>query len=197
MKIAIIVGSVRLGCVSDRLAIWVKNEVDKHADSEIIDLKDYPMPFMEESSSPRFNPQRKPTADVQKWLNKIVEFDGYIIVTPEYNRSTSAVLKNAIDYIDYQLEDKPVGLVGHGSTGGAQAIETLRSVLPQIGVVTLPPVVYFSNRVDESVNEDGKLSQELLKSAYGPQNSLDTLVQSLFKYTTALSEMRNKESKKQ
>lgn len=191
MKIAIIIGSVRQNRVSDKLAHWINNELKNSAQTEIIDLKDYDLPFMEEPISPRYNPSRNPSPNVKKWLDKISEFDGYVIVTPEYNRSTSAVLKNAIDHLDYQMEDKPVALVGHGSNGGAQAISTLRAVLPQVGAITVPPVVYFSNKVDESIDKDGVLNNELIENPYGPQSSLVKLVESLSEYTTALLQMRN------
>lgn len=191
MKIAIIIGSVRQSRVSDKLASWINNELKQTAQTEIVDLKNYNLPFMEEPVSPRYNPNRSPSPNVKKWLDKISEFDGYVIVTPEYNRSTSAVLKNAIDHLDYQMEDKPVALVGHGSNGGAQAISTLRAVLPQVGAVTIPPVVYFSSKVDESINQDGVLNKDLSDNPYGPQSSLVKLIESLTKYTSVLMNFNN------
>src|SRR4051812_12849091 len=96
-KIAVIVGSTREGRMSDKLAKWVAEEVKKESEVEIVDLRDYPMPFFEEAVPPRYNPGRTPSPEVQKWLDKVGEFDGYVLVTPEYNRSMSSVLKNALE----------------------------------------------------------------------------------------------------
>jgi NAD(P)H-dependent FMN reductase len=127
---------------------------------------------------------------VQKWLDKVAEFDGYVIVTPEYNRSTSAVIKNAIDYLDYQMENKPVALVGHGSSGGAQAIATLRMALPCVGAVTVPQALFFTDRVGEAIDEAGVLKEELRDNPYGPQTNLETQAKSLVWYADALKAAR-------
>jgi len=186
-KIAVVIGSVRTDRQSDKLAKWVSDEVSKVAQVETLDLKDYPMPFMDEAISPRYNPERQPAPEVQKWLDKVAEFDGYVLVTPEYNRSTSAVLKNAIDYLDYQMEKKPVALVGHGSAGGAQAIANLRMVLPGVGAVSVPQALFFTDRVGEAIDENGVLKEELAEAPYGPQSNLKTLAETLTWYADALS----------
>lgn len=191
-KIAVVVGSVREGRVSDKLAKWVAEEVKKSADVEVLDLCDYPMPFFEEAQSPRYNPERKPKPEVKKWLDKVAEFDGYVLVTPEYNRSTSAVLKNAIDYLDYQMEQKPVALVGHGSTGGAQAVANLRMALPGVGAVSVPQALFFSDRIADVIDETGTLKAELRGAPYGPQTNLKAAIESLLWYTEALAAARKK-----
>ena len=190
-KIAVIVGSTREGRQTHKLAKWVAAEVGEHADVETLDLRDYPMPFFNEATSPRYTPDRKPAADVKKWLDKVAEFDGYVLVTPEYNRSTSAVLKNALDFLAYEMEQKPVALVGHGSTGGAQAIANLRMALPGVGAVSIPQALFFSDRLtDESIDEDGNLKQEIAERPYGPQGQLEAQAQSLLWYTEALKAAR-------
>src|SRR6266702_2850981 len=98
-KIAVVVGSTRAGRQTDKLAGWAAKEVGKLAEVEVLDLRDYPLPFFDEAVSPRYNPERAPAPEVKKWLDKVAEFDGYVLVTPEYNRSTSAVLKNALDFL--------------------------------------------------------------------------------------------------
>lgn len=189
-KIAVVVGSIREGRVTDTLAKWVAVEAKKVADAEVVDMRDYPMPFFAEAISPRYNPDRKPEPAVQKWLDKIAEFDGYVIVTPEYNRSTSAVLKNAIDFLDYQMEKKPVALVGHGSSGGAQAIANLRMMLPGVGAVTVPQALFFTDRVGEAIDEEGVLKEELREAPYGPQTTLATNMEILKWYADALKAAR-------
>jgi len=185
-KIAVIVGSTREGRVTDRLAKWVAAEVSRQAEAEVVDLKDYPMPFFEEVASPRYNPERKPSVAVKKWLDKVAEFDAYVLVTPEYNRAISAVLKNAIDTLDFQMDRKPAALVGHGSSGGAQAIANLRMSLPGVGVVTVPQALFFTDRVGDAIDDNGMLSAELEAAPYGHQANLKTLVESLVWYADAL-----------
>lgn len=190
-KIAVIVGSTREGRQSDRLAKWVAEEVGKVAEAEVVDLRDYPMPFLDEAISPRYNPNRSPVPEVKKWLDKVAEFDGFAIVTPEYNRSTSAVLKNALDYLDYQMENKPVALVGHGSSGGAQAIANLRMALPGVGAVSIPQALFFTDRVGEAIDEAGALKEELREGPYSQQSTLATQAQNLVWYADALAAARN------
>lgn len=190
MRIAVVIGSVREGRVTDRLAKWVVEEASKLADVETVDLKDYPMPFMDEPISPRYNPDRTPKPEVKKWLDKIAEFDGYVFVTPEYNRTTSGVLKNAIDYLDFQLEKKPVALVGHGSSGGAQAIASLRMTLPGVGAVTVPQATFFTNRVGDAIDEDGALKEELKEATAPQQNNLKVQMEALVWYAEALKAAR-------
>src|SRR5580692_10561136 len=128
MKVQVIIGSTRPGRVSEKVAKWVALEAKELSDTtvELIDLADYDLPFLDEAISPQFNPDRKPNPVAKKLLDKLAEGEAYVLVTPEYNRSYSAVLKNALDYIDFQFERKPVALAAHGSTGGAQAVAHLR-----------------------------------------------------------------------
>lgn len=191
-KIAVIVGSTREGRMSDKLATWAAKEVAKKADVEVLDLRDYPMPFFDEAISPRYNPQRQAAPEVQKWLDKIAEFDGFVVVTPEYNRTTTAVLKNAIDVLDYQMEHKPVALVAHGSSGGAQAVASLRMAFPGVGAVTVPQALFFTDRVGEAIDDDGILKAELAENPYGHQANLVTLANTLVAYAEALSPLRQK-----
>lgn len=190
MKIAVVIGSVREGRVTDRLAKWVTDEAEKLADVETIDLKDYPMPFMDEPISPRYNPNRSPKPEVKMWLDKIAEFDGYVFVTPEYNRTTSGVLKNAIDYLDFQMEKKPVALVGHGSSGGAQAIASLRMALPGVGAVTVPQALFFTDRIGEVIDENGMVKEGLNEATSGQQNTLKAQLETLIWYAGALKGAR-------
>lgn len=189
-RIGVIVGATRQGRQTDKLAKWAAAEVGKHADVEMLDLRDYPMPFLDESISPRYNPERTPDEQTKKWLDKVAEFDGYVFVTPEYNRSTSAVLKNAIDVLDYQMEQKPVALIGHGSSGGAQAIGNLRMALPGVGAVTVPQALFFTDRVGDAIDEQGVLKEELVDNPYGPQSNLQTQAESLVWYADALKAAR-------
>ena len=185
-KIAVVVGSTREGRQTDKLAKWVSKELATIAEVETLDLRDYPMPFFDEAISPRYNPERQPDTQTKKWLDKLAEFDGYVFVTPEYNRATTAVLKNAIDVLDYQIEKKPVALVGHGTSGGAQAIANLRMALPGVGAVSIPQALFFTDRVGEAIDENGVLDADLEAQPYGHQANLKTQAESLVWYAEAL-----------
>ncbi len=189
-KIAVVVGSTRQGRQTDKLAKWVAKELDGKAEVEILDLRDFPIPFLDEEISPRYNPERKPDAETQKWLDTIAKFDGFVFATPEYNRSTSGVLKNAIDVIGHEIDNKPVSIVAHGTSGGGQAVASLRMALPGVGAVTTPTALFFSDRLADSISDDGELKQEIRERPYGPQGQLDAQLDELLKYTEALKAVR-------
>lgn len=193
MKLQIVIGSTRPGRVSDRVAKWVAVEAQQQPDTEaeVLDLTDFSLPFLNESISPQFNPQRKPDPEVQRWLSKLGEGDAYVLVTPEYNRSYSAVLKNALDYVDFQFDKKPVALVAHGTTGGAQAVAHLRGVLPGLLAVTIPRAVFLIGRAGDLLSEDGKLSDGLRANPYGPQTALKNMLIGLRWYSDALAAARS------
>lgn len=189
MKLQIIVGSTRPGRVSDRVAKWVAAAAATDFDDvEIIDLKEYQLPFFDELISPQFNPSREPTPEVQKWLNKIAEADAYVLVTPEYNRSTSAVLKNALDHIDHQFAHKPVAIVAHGSTGGAQAVSHLRGIITGVNAVSVPAATYLS--ASSEIDENGVLSDAIAANPYGPATALKNTMSETKWYAAALTAAR-------
>jgi len=194
MKLAIILGSTREGRVTERLAKWVVQGAKELPDTQVefIDLKDYPMPFFEEPISPRYNPDRKPEGNVQKWLEKLGAADAYIFVTPEYNHSISGVLKNAIDYIDFQLVKKPATAVSHGSVGGGRAILQLKEILSESKAAIIPSQIAFTGRVTESMDEAGNLSEEVKAQQYGPQAALKNMLEELKWYSDALAAGRTK-----
>jgi NAD(P)H-dependent FMN reductase len=192
VKLQVIVGTTRPGRVTDTVAAWVASTAKELPDTtvEIVDLQDYPMPFLDEAISPQYNPNRKPNPQVEKWLKKLDQADAYVIVTPEYNRSMSGVLKNALDYLDFQFAKKPVGLVGHGSTGGAQAIATLRIALPGLKAVTVPAATFLNGRAGEMIDEAGALREEIKKNPYGPHTALMNTLEETKWYSDALSAAR-------
>lgn len=187
MKLGIIVGSTRPGRQSDKQATWVANTVDKfeNVEYEIVDLKDYPMPFFNEAISPRYNPDRKPEPAVQKWLNKINEFDAYVFVTPEYNHSIPAVLKNAFDFITWELKRKPAAIVSHGTVGGARAAMHLKEILSEGQAMPIPNFVALAGMSD-LIDEQGNLDEAARANPYGPQATLEALLSELQWYSDAL-----------
>lgn len=192
MKLQIIIGSTREGRVSDRIAAWVAAEARRLPDTQVetVDLRDYPMPLFDEAISPQYNPTRTPKPEVKLWLDKIAEADAYVLVTPEYNRSTSAVLKNALDYVDFQFAHKPVAIVAHGSTGGAQAVAQLRGILPGVLAVSVPQATFFLGRASEAIDETGEMQAEMKQNPYGPHAALTRMLEETKWYSDALAAAR-------
>ncbi len=125
-KIGIILGSTRPNRFGDKPAQWIEKIAQARGDLdvELLDLRDYPMPFFDEALSPAWGPSQNEVA--QKWQKKIASLDGFIIVAAEYNRGPTAVLKNALDYAYNEWANKAVTFVGYGGVGAARAVEQLR-----------------------------------------------------------------------
>ena len=191
MKLAVILGTTRQGRQTEKQALWVVNAATQIEDVEVelIDLNDYPMPFFAEPASPRYNPAREIDAVAQKWLARLEAADAYIFVTPEYNHSIPGVLKNALDYIDFQLNRKPAAIVSHGSVGGARAAMHLREIVSESRAVTIPHTVAFHG-VSSDIDEAGTINEALRANPYGPQAALEGLLAELKWYSDALAGAR-------
>ncbi len=128
LNIKVIVGSTREGRFSDKAAAWIADELKKQETLlvEVLDLRDYDMPFFNEPVSPAFKQEPYKNEAVARFTAKIAEGDAFVIVAPEYNHGTSGVLKNAIDWVYQEWNNKPVAFVSYGSVGGARGVEQLR-----------------------------------------------------------------------
>lgn len=124
-KIGIILGSTREGRVSPQVGAWIKELADKRGDAEyeIVDIADYKLPLMGEEGD---------LSGVAAWSEKIKSLDGFVFVVQEYNHSISASLKNALDYLREEWNNKSAGIVSYGSVGGARAAEHLRGILGEL-----------------------------------------------------------------
>jgi NAD(P)H-dependent FMN reductase len=149
------------------------------------------MPFFSEPMSPQYNPNRQTAPEGQRWLDKLAAADAYILVTPEYNRAYTAVLKNALDYVDFQLAKKPVGLVAHGSTGGAQAVAGLRIAMAGLKSFTTPTTTFIVGRAGEILDEQGNLfDEEIKEQPYGIHAALKANLEEVKWYSDALAAAR-------
>ena len=128
LKIAVIISSTRPTRFGHLPAQWIADKVNERAElqAEIVDLRDFDLPFFDEMASNAWMPSAN--ANAVKWQNKISEFDGYIFVVAEYNRSITGALKNALDQAYVNWNKKPFGAVGYGTVGGARAVEHLRTI---------------------------------------------------------------------
>jgi NAD(P)H-dependent FMN reductase len=143
-KIGIILGSTRPGRNGAQVADWLFKIASERtdADFELIDLADYPLPHLDEPMPPSLGLYQND--HTKQWAAKIASFDGFVIVTPEYNHSTSGVLKNAIDYLYAEWNNKAVGFVSYGSAGGARAVEHLRLIAAELQMADVRQQVVLS-----------------------------------------------------
>ena len=132
IKIAIILGSTRPGRNGEAVARWVYEIAKKRIDAEFefVDIKDFNLPLLDEPVPPSQGQYSK--EHTKAWSAKIDSFDGYIFVTAEYNHGIPAALKNAIDYLYKEWNNKAAGFVGYGSVGGVRAVEQLRLVMAEL-----------------------------------------------------------------
>ncbi|WP_086663995.1 NADPH-dependent FMN reductase [Lentzea kentuckyensis] len=137
MRIAVILGSTRPGRRSEAVAQWVLNVANARSDAsfELIDLAEVNLPLLDEPVPAIFGEYAH--AHTRAWASLIAPYDGFVFVTPEYNHSFSAALKNALDYLYAEWNDKAAGFVGLGGTGGLRAVEQLRLVLAELKVATV------------------------------------------------------------
>jgi NAD(P)H-dependent FMN reductase len=151
IRVGIILGSTRPNRNGEQVARWVDDNASLRSDAEfeLVDLRDYPLPHLDEPLPPSLGQYQND--HTRQWADKIASFDGFVIVTPEYNHSTSGVLKNAIDYLYAEWNNKAVGFVSYGSVGGARAAEHLRLVAGELQMadvrqqVTLSLITDFEN----------------------------------------------------
>lgn len=148
LKVGIIVGSTRPGRKAAAVAKWAYDLLKsrKDAEFEIIDIDDYKLPLLDEPVPPLMGQYSKP--HTKAWAAKIASMDGFIFVTPEYNHGTSAALKNAIDFLYREWNDKAAGFIGYGSAGGVRAVENLRLVMGEIKVAPVRAQVMLSLYTD-------------------------------------------------
>ncbi|WP_037569120.1 NADPH-dependent FMN reductase [Phaeacidiphilus oryzae] len=148
LKIAVILGSTRPGRNGEAVANWVLTRAKERADAEyeLVDLLDHPLPHLDEAvPASRGAYEGEHT---RAWSARIKEFDGYIFVTPEYNHSTSGVLKNAIDYLYSEWNNKAAAFVSYGSLGGTRAIEHLRAISSELQLAHVRQQLSFSLLTD-------------------------------------------------
>jgi NAD(P)H-dependent FMN reductase len=147
LRIKVIVGSTRANRFSEKPAQWIFNLAKARPDLEVelLDLRDYPLPFFEEPFPPGLAKDNYTNPAVVKWREKVEEGDGFIIVTPEYNHGYPAVLKNALDYVYYKWAKKAVAFVSWGGAGGARGVEQLRLVAIELDMCPTRAAVHIPN----------------------------------------------------
>jgi NAD(P)H-dependent FMN reductase len=187
--ISVIIGSTRQGRFSEKPAQWIFRHLQKRdgIEAKLLDLRDFPMPFFDQAVSPG-RPGRAPYENevVNRWTAAIAASDGFVFVSPEYNYGTSAVLKNAIDWVYPEWNRKAAAFVGYGSAMGARGIQQLRETMIEIQTAPVRSCVhipvatlwahYQGGDVDKGLAEIGKQAE--------------TMIDDLLWWTTALKAAR-------
>ena len=144
IKVGIIVGSTRPGRIGEAVARWVDEQGKKFHDAqfEIVDIKDYNLPLLDEPVPAAFGQYTKD--HTKAWSEKIASLDGFIFVTGEYNHSTTGALKNAIDFLYSEWNNKSAGFVSYGANGGSRAVEHLRQIAANLQIADVRAQVQLS-----------------------------------------------------
>jgi NAD(P)H-dependent FMN reductase len=161
LKLQVIIGSTRPGRAADLVAPWVIDRARDHGafEVEVLDLRDWPLPMFAETFQTvgDFNDPTYSSPLVRSWNKKIAEADAYLVITPEYNHSVPAVLKNAIDsvFVSFGFRNKPISAVGYsgGIAGGVRAIEHLVQIAVEAEMMPLRTVTIFP-QVFEAFNDE-------------------------------------------
>jgi NAD(P)H-dependent FMN reductase len=142
-RIALIIGSTRATRFADKPAAWMLKVAQQRSDMdvELVDLRDYDLPLFNEMASNLWMPSKDPNA--LKWQAKLAEFDGYIFVVAEYNRSVTGSLKNAMDQAYKEWNHKPMAAIGYGGVGAARAVEHLRLIAVELQMVPVRNAVHI------------------------------------------------------
>src|SRR5206468_1777768 len=148
IRIAVIVGSTRPGRKALDVANWVMDIAALRGDAafELVDIQDFNLPLLDEPVPPSMGQYSQP--HTKAWAAKIDSFDAFVFVTPEYNHGTSGSLKNAIDFLFREWNNKAAGFVGYGSAGGVRAVENLRLVMGELMVADVRAQVMLSLYTD-------------------------------------------------
>jgi NAD(P)H-dependent FMN reductase len=186
LKIAIIVGSTRPGRKAEAVAKWAYELARNRADAEfaLVDLEAFALPLLDEPMPAVSGSYSHP--HTKAWSAAIASYDGFVFVTPEYNHGTSGALKNAIDFLYNEWNDKAAGFIGYGSSMGARAIENLRLVMASLQVATVRPQVGLSLFADFE-------RADVFRPAETQEKSLNVVLDHLVAWSSALRVLRNKE----
>ncbi|SOC36056.1 NADPH-dependent FMN reductase [Ureibacillus acetophenoni] len=177
LKIGIILGSTREGRVSPQVGEWVKGIADKRGDAsyEIIDIAEFKLPLLGEPGGD--------ASGVAAWSQRVAGCDGFVFIVSEYNHSISGALKNALDFLREEWNNKAAGIVSYGSVGGARAAEHLRGILGELLVADVrvhPALSLFTDF------ENGNV----LKPADVQTQSVNDMLDQVISWSTALKTIR-------
>ena len=179
-KIALIIGSTRATRFADIPAQWMLAQAQARSDMsvELVDLRDFDLPLFNEMATNAWVPSSDPKAVA--WQKKMGEFDGYIFVVAEYNRSISGSLKNALDQAYVEWVHKPMAAIAYGSVGGTRALEHLRMIAVELQMVPVRNAVHIGMgdffKVHPGMGGSGKMADIEANILPAAKATLDDLV---------------------
>jgi NAD(P)H-dependent FMN reductase len=178
LKLALIIGSTRPNRFADVPARWVAEGAAERSDFtlEVLDLRDWPLPFFDQPASPAMGGGGYSNPVVERWRDRVREFDGFIATVAEYNHGPTAVLKNALDTVYTEWNKKPIGFVGYGGVGGARAVEQLRLVTVALQMVSVAHAVHVGLEPSLGVMRHGKALDDYPYLAESRSAMFDQLV---------------------
>ena len=177
LNIGIIIGSTREGRVSPQVAQWVKEIADKRGDANytVIDIADYKLPLLGEAGTD--------ASGAAAWSQAVAQQDGFVFVVQEYNHSITGALKNALDFLREEWNNKAAGIVSYGSVGGARAAEHLRGILGELSVADVRVHPALSLFTDFENGTD-------FKPAQVQTDSVNQMLDQVIPWSTALKTIR-------
>jgi NAD(P)H-dependent FMN reductase len=189
-KIALIISSTRPTRWADKPAAWMKAQMEARGDMEVevVDLRDYDLPFFNAVASNAYVPLENPEAI--RFHEKIASFDGYVFVVAEYNRSITAALKNAFDWDYVGWNRKPMGVIAYGSVGGARATEQLRLMAIELQMVPVRAAVHIGGSDFYRVGPYNPNAEPIEAIAGGLQGGATEMLDAVAFYANALKAAR-------
>lgn len=186
LKIGIILGSIREGRNGETVANWVLknalNRKDADVKYEIIDLKSFDLPFLGAT------PTESQGAAIQNWSNKMSEYDGYILVTPEYNHVIPGALQNAFQFLKPEVANKALAFVGYGFLGAARGIVNFRAHLAYQQVAMTQQQINLSFNTDFT---NAMTPEQTFTPGAWHDQELEVLFSQLLGWSKALKALRN------
>jgi len=188
MRIAIIVGSTRPGRKGSTVGRWVhdhalqRDDVPGKVDFDLLELEDFDLPLLDEPTIPAAADQEYEVPETRAWSERIVQYDGYVFVTPEYNHGVPAAMKNAVDVLGPEWANKAVGFVSYGSDGGVRAVEHWRNVVANLLMTDVRAQVSLLVFEDWKDGEFRPLDRR--------EQELDTMLDQLIEMTRSVRALR-------
>lgn len=189
-RIAVIAGSTRPNRRSHLVAEWARDRAAQtlgdSAEVSVLDLADFALPLLDEPVAAAVGDYTR--THTARWARAIDEFDGFIFVTPEYNHSMPAALKNAIDFLYAEWNDKAAGFVSYGLDGGVRAVEHLRTTLAEVKVACVRSHVAL--RLTDDFDLESMIEPGTVRPGPRADAVLDRMVDELLAWSTALAPLR-------
>ena len=184
IRVAIIIGSTRPHRIGEAVGKWVYEIARKRTDAEfeLVDLQTFNLPLLDEPMPPSMG--KYSHQHTKDWSAKIASFDAYVFVTAEYNHGIPGALKNAIDFLYTEWNNKAAGFVGYGNTGGARSVEHLRQVMAELQIADVREQVALSLFTDFE-------NYSVFKPAPFHERKVNAMLNQVISWGTALKQLRS------